>query len=933
MATSQPLGFVVQYSVTAAAALGVAFYYSWNLTLVTLATVPFAGLMLSFISARMQPSIEAQQEHLSVASKYASHAISAIDTVKCYNGQDHETWHFACAIRRAARCYLVQARANALQIGFVRLVILSMFVQGFWYGSTLVGPGGKNSGQIVTTFWSALMATQSIEQILPQMLVLEKGRAAGATLKAVGMRIERGRRVTSMAGNFVPSHCCGDIEFRDVRSSRLLLSIKLLRVQVSFAYPLRPDRMALQKASFFFPAGETTFVVGQSGSGKSTLGNLLLRYYSGWSGHVAIDGTAIQTLDLTWLRNNVTLVQQQSVLFNESLWTNITFGCKTRLNITRTDVRKACQVALLQHTINDLPDGLETLVGSRGSSMSGGQRQRVAIARARLRDTPILILDESTSALDYVSRSLVMDAIRDWRRGKTTIIITHDMTQVFEDDYVYVLDKGEVSQEGYRGSLEKQAAGPFSRSKKHGADPRSPTWGDETTQRDSSDMDTQPASIATVPSPPRLSQMSRDSLDIEVAPRRPHVPHGLGAGSDDWPLPRVPLSILSPPPLVTHPGNDMSDVELVELTGRSATLHGRSTSDGLTPISSSRPLNPKSARLNESQNLAKAARAHTKTMSSLKKILGTVWPTLDWKRRIVLLLGFVSAFLHAAATPTFSYLFAQLLATFHAQGNGSQPAVKWSLSVLAVAISDAIFSYLMHYLLEYSAQAWVDMLRIEALKRMLSQPRTWFDDEKNSVSRLSECLDRNAEEMRNLIGRFAGFVFVAFAMTSMAIIWSFIVSWKLTIVGLASAPAMYAVTRGFEFVSGIWEGKSNDAAEAAASIFTETFTSIRVVRALTLERHFGQKYAKATGAALKIGLRRAAYSGLFYGLSGSGILFVMGTLTITLVSLHPLTDSSIVILLWSITCLGSSIHHYGNPHRFFPPHLQHCQCKCHAVIR
>lgn len=219
IATSQPLGFAVQYTVTALAAVGIAFYTAWNLTLVTLATVPFAGIILTWISARMQPGIDAQVHELTQASKQANNAISAIDIVKCFNGQDFEIWQYAKIIKKAARYYLIQAQANALQIGFVRFITLSMFVQGFWYGSHLVATGAKDPGQVLTTFWACLMATQAIEQILPQMIVLEKGRAAGATLKVLLAQLEKECKDVEIIDRTTPDYCDGDIEVRNVSLS------------------------------------------------------------------------------------------------------------------------------------------------------------------------------------------------------------------------------------------------------------------------------------------------------------------------------------------------------------------------------------------------------------------------------------------------------------------------------------------------------------------------------------------------------------------------------------------------------------------------------------------------------------------------------------------------------------------------------------------
>lgn len=623
-----------------------------------------------------------------------------------------------------------------------------------------------------------------------------------------------------------------------------------------------------------------------------------MRFYNPDSGDLLIDGNSIKTLDINWLRNNVTLVQQQSVLFNETIFKNIAFGRRDHHKVRKEEVKRSIETALLQYTIAELPHGLDTLVGAGGSTMSGGQKQRVAIARARLRDTPILILDEATSALDYISRTLVMDAIRDWRRGKTTIVISHDVSQIHDEEYVYVLENGVVVQEGFRHRLEKAGLGPFGKNLIPEIDfPL--VQGQELHRRRSSDPLIQKAKS-------RFSASSDDLMDIRLHPKPNFILNVFGSLPEDIRSRRSSQALISPLNPATVPMNRISatlstfaqfqrknslparllkDLPPLPLSplGEIEMHHGEAGLDRKdVPTLESRKGSSVSAEV--TRNLIKLPKKRKKLpkgqkarrVAPIKKILLTVWPTLPWKKRIMLICGFISAMIHAGATPAFSWVFAKLLTTSFSATNRSQMALKWSLSVLGVAVIDSVASYFMHYLLELCGQAWIDTLRVEALRRILDQPRAWFDRDKNNISKLTECLDRNAEEMRNLVGRFAGFVFVAVTMMTLAIIWSLVLCWKLTLVGVGTAPLLYALTRAFESISGKWESKSNDAGEVAGSIFAETFVNIRVVRALTLEGYFHKKYGKATNKAITVGFRRSVYSGLFFGLSDSGIIFVTG---------------------------------------------------------
>ena len=164
----------------------------------------------------MQPSIISQEVELSLASKIANSAISAIETVKYFNGQISELEQYKPVVIQAARYYMKQALSNSLQIGFVRFATTAMFVQGFWYGGHLVSTGKSSAGDVLTTFWACLMATKAIEDILPHMIVLERGRAAGAAMKAVLEQMSKGLKVDCRMDQSAPKFCEGDIEVRDV---------------------------------------------------------------------------------------------------------------------------------------------------------------------------------------------------------------------------------------------------------------------------------------------------------------------------------------------------------------------------------------------------------------------------------------------------------------------------------------------------------------------------------------------------------------------------------------------------------------------------------------------------------------------------------------------------------------------------------------------
>lgn len=221
--------------------------------------------------------------------------------------------------------------------------------------------------------------------------------------------------------------------------------------------------MVLDNVSLYLPSRDLTYIVGTSGSGKSTLGALLTKLYSPCGGVVTLSESTLSDLPASWIRQKIHYLPQASFLFDETVGRNIALGKgEDWKKVSREEILTAAQKAMLQAVLfEDLPNGIDTVVGDSGVTVSGGQRQRIALARAILRDPEILILDEATSALDYISRSLVNDAIRLVRQGKTTIIITHDVSMINDMDFAYVMKDGQVVQNGYKKDLMALTSGHF----------------------------------------------------------------------------------------------------------------------------------------------------------------------------------------------------------------------------------------------------------------------------------------------------------------------------------------------------------------------------------------------------------------------------------------------------------------------------------------
>ncbi|KAK5992982.1 Alpha-factor-transporting ATPase [Cladobotryum mycophilum] len=880
LATSQVLGLLICDTMASIASLGVAFYFSWKLTLVLLATVPVSMIVMSLATKRLEPAIQAQKHNLETASKLATASINAIDLVKVFNGFDHELRQYYQAVKLAGKQYLVQAQCNAIQMGYVSFWVIALFLVGFWYGVVLVNQG-LAPGHVLTTFYATLAAFQGIEALLPHWLVLSKGMAAGSFLSLI--TTDPGdAAIGQTSGSLKLEYCVGN---------------------VSFAYPSNPSKKVLNTSSFSFPASETTFIVGRSGSGKSTIGNLIAKFYEPLTGTIWFDGHPLNTFDARWIQSHIALIQQSSIVFNDTVFNNIAVGHPDAEIATRDDIISACEFALLQLTLNTLPEGLDTTIGANGHKLSGGQRQRLALARARLRDPTVLILDEVTSSLDQISRSLIMDAIREWRREKTTIIITHDVSQIHDDDFVYVMEDASLVQRGFKRDL-IQADGPYAAMDSSVEPSLTPIdmrvlWPD-TSADSSSPVANDTPDWASFASRFILNELEND--EIRTIRNRLSQQPSLGIGTavalrlrkaEIWEAPvlkrpkslrKLTLPALEKPPSSTmagdrpstapehkqsHTPNKMDDSFQTDDSDDS--VFCTEDPDFLFGAAERRENIPE-LRLARTRELlspseeAPAPKPPTPRRSTLWTTLGTVWPSLSRSDRIVFVLGMIICIIGAAGTPVFSFCFAKLLGAMWSSGDKMAEGKKWAIFLVITAIIDGLTTAFGHYMMERTGQAWVNSIRAEAMRRILRQPKSWFDKEKNSASRINECLERNSEEMRNIVGRFIPIVGYVICIISISVTWAMVVSWELTLVALSPLPVVVGAVKGYTAVSSKWETRCNQGAEEASAMLNEILVNIRVVRALTLESHFGKKYRKLASQTLGFGLRRAGYTCGLFGL-------------------------------------------------------------------
>ena len=427
-AATTAVTFIIRDTLTIVGLLGYLVYLNWRLTLFALAVAPVIVGLIRVTSKLFRRYSMRIQSSMGDVTRVAKEALESQRMIKVFNAEQQQIAGFEQVNERNRASFMKLITVKAVSNPVVQMIAAFGLAAVMYMAIRDVLEEGLTIGEFTSFLTALLLVTAPLRRLVSVVGPLQQGIAAGQSVFEV-----LDSPAEDKGGNVALVRARGDIEFRDV----------------SFTYDSEKGRV-LSGISFRVAPGETLAIVGRSGSGKSTLISLLPRFHDPESGMVLLDGIDIREYRLPDLRSQIALVSQDVMLVDDSIRNNIAFS---KPDADADSVLRAARASHVLEFAEQLPDGLETAVGERGTLLSGGQRQRVAIGRAILKDSPILILDEATSALDAESEHLVQTAIGVLLRGRTTLVIAHRLSTIERADRIIVMDEGRIVESGTHAAL------------------------------------------------------------------------------------------------------------------------------------------------------------------------------------------------------------------------------------------------------------------------------------------------------------------------------------------------------------------------------------------------------------------------------------------------------------------------------------------------
>jgi len=414
---------------TVTAAMGLMIWFSPRLFVFVMILMPVIAALIQVLGKAFRRYSGRIQDSIGEVTQVTDEVLSGNRVVKIFGGYEYETARLAAVDDWNRKQNLKLIRARSLGVAITQ-VIFGFGVAVVVYAAGLESADGNlTTGGFIAFFSAMMLMLQPLRRITNINATLQRGIAAGDSLFQI---IDEPDETDS--GDYRAENVQGTVEFRNV----------------SFAYDDNRSPV-LADVSFKVEAGKSVAIVGHSGSGKSTLVGLLPRFYDAQSGEILLDGRSVREYALDNLRDNISLVSQDIVLFNDTIENNLAYG--QLRHKSRADILQAAEAAHVMDFVRELDSGFETVVGDRGVLLSGGQRQRIAIGRALLKDAPVLILDEATSSLDTKSERRIQEALNRLMQDRTTLVIAHRLSTVENADRIIVLDEGRIVESGTHREL------------------------------------------------------------------------------------------------------------------------------------------------------------------------------------------------------------------------------------------------------------------------------------------------------------------------------------------------------------------------------------------------------------------------------------------------------------------------------------------------
>lgn len=792
---SEKVGLTLNAVSTFITAFIIGFIKSWKLTLILSSTVVAITVVMGGGSTFIVKYSKQSLESYALGGSVAEEVISSIRNATAFGTQDKLARQYDKHLAEAEKYGYKVKFALAIMIGFMFMIINLNYGLAFWMGSRFLVKDEISLSAILTILLSVMIGAFSLGNVAPNAQAFTTAISAAAKIFNT---IDRVSPLDATSDDGIKLDIVeGTIELRDIKH----------------IYPSRPEVTVMDGVSLIVPAGKQTALVGASGSGKSTIIGLVERFYSPVGGQVLLDGHDISTLNLRWLRQQISLVSQEPTLFGTTIFQNIAHGLigteweNEGEEKKRDRVVDAAKMANAHDFISALPEGYETNVGERGFLLSGGQKQRIAIARAMVSDPKILLLDEATSALDTKSEGVVQAALEVAAAGRTTITIAHRLSTIKDADNIVVMTEGRIVEQGTHDELLAKQGAYYSL-----VEAQKITGAKELTPEEAALRETEDDRL--------VRQITgKSSEGYEEDPDDKNIASKLGRTSSQKSLSSIALQNRT-----KTVGTHASLWTLIKLIASFNKTEWFLMCIGLFFSVICGGGNPTQAVFFAKEIIAlTTVIVDPRTGESRPGAVHTLRHDVDFWSLMYLMLAFV-----------------QLLA-FCAQG---------------VAFA-------------FCSERLVHRVRDRAFRTMLRQDIAYFDKEENTAGALTSFLSTQTTHVAGLSGVTLGTILTVLTTLIAAIALSVAIAWKLALVCISTIPVLLGCGFFRFWLLAQFQQRAKKAYENSASFACEATSAIRTVASLTREDDVLQHYVDALNSQAKASLRSVLKSSLLYAASQS----------------------------------------------------------------